>query len=170
MNINIKKLVLIIIVAISVIFVILIVNRKEKNNDRENVTIYDDNVVKEETKNEKIVIEVNGRELDVKLEDNSSAKALLKKLDKGDITIDASDYGNFEKVGQLGFTLPRNDSEITTKTGDLILYEGNKITLYYDTNTWNFTKLGEVTNIDAKELRDILGNGDVTFVIKKVLG
>ena len=73
-----------------------------------------------------------------------------------------SDYANFEKVGSLGFSLPRNDKDITTMPGDIILYQGNQITIYYDTNTWNFTKLGKIENITQKELKEILGDGDVT--------
>ena len=73
-----------------------------------------------------------------------------------------SDYANFEKVGPLGFSLPRNDKSITTTPGDIILYQGNQITIYYDTNTWNFTKLGKIEDVTQKELKEILGNGDVT--------
>ena len=113
-----------------------------------------------------IKIKVNNRELIVELEDNSSSKALLEKLSSGDITIKAHDYGSFEKVGNLGFNLPTNDEQITTKPGDLILYQGNQITLYYDTNTWSFTKLGRVTNVDEKQLKEILGDGDVTLILK----
>ena len=72
------------------------------------------------------------------------------------------DYGNFEKVGDLPWELPTNDEEITTEPGDIILYQGNKITIYYDKNTWRFTKLGHIREVDVEELREILGDGDVT--------
>lgn len=72
------------------------------------------------------------------------------------------DYGNFEKVGDLPWGLPTNDEEITTKTGDIILYQGNKITIYYDENQWNFTKIGKISYVDEEELREVLGDGDVT--------
>ena len=110
---------------------------------------------------DEIIIKVNGRVLNVKLEDNSSAKAFAEKLKSGGITISAHDYGNFEKVGNLGFNLPTNDKNITTEAGDLILYQGNQITLYYDTNSWNFTKLGKVQNVLQNELKEILGSGNV---------
>ncbi len=61
----------------------------------------------------------------------------------------------------MGFSLPINDKNITTEAGDLILYQGNQITLYYDTNTWSFTKLGKVQNVSQKELKEILGTGNV---------
>ncbi len=103
--------------------------------------------------------------LPVKTADNSSAKALLALLQDGDIPVDAHDYGNFEKVGALGTDLPTNDERITAKPGDVILYQGNQITVYYDTNSWNFTRLGKVQGVTADELKAILGDGDVTMVL-----
>ncbi len=120
----------------------------------------------EELKYKTMVIEVNNHRLLVNLENNKSVKALLEKLDVADITVNASDYGNFEKVGSLGFNLPRTDKNITTKPGDVILYQGSQITIYYDENTWNFTKLGSI-DISKEELIKILGSGDVTFTLRK---
>ena len=112
------------------------------------------------------------------LADNSSAVAFYELLKKGPLTVDMHDYGSFEKVGSLGTSLPRNDSKITTEAGDIILYQGNQITIYYDTNSWNFTRLGKVvstlrqssgtasstTSITQAELKKILGKGNVTAV------
>ena len=81
-----------------------------------------------------------------------AAKAFLELLEKGPLTIQMSDYGGMEKVGSLGTTLPRNDSYITAKAGDVILYQGNQITVYYDINSWNFTKLAVIENADAYNL------------------
>jgi len=110
-----------------------------------------------------IKLSVNGKTMNIKPENNSSSKAFIEKLKSGEIIVNAEDYGNFEKVGDLGFDLPTNDEKITTESGDLILYQGNKITLYYDTNTWTFTRLGKVQNVSKDELKQILGNGDVTL-------
>jgi len=104
------------------------------------------------------------------LADNSSATAFYQLLEKGPLTVDMHDYGSFEKVGSLGTSLPRNDTHITTTAGDIILYQGNQITIYYDTNSWNFTRLGKVvstsstTSITQAELKKILGKGNVTAV------
>ncbi len=103
--------------------------------------------------------------LPVKLADNSSAAALRELLKQGDITVDAHDYGNFEKVGSLGTELPTNDEQITTEPGDVILYQGNQITVYYDTNSWSFTRLGKVQGVSSDELKAILGDGDVRMVL-----
>ena len=111
-------------------------------------------------------------ELTATLVDNSSATAFYELLKQGPVTIKMHDYGNFEKVGPLGTTLPRNDTQITTTAGDIILYQGNQITIYYDTNSWNFTRLGKVvstsstTSITQAELKKILGKGDVTAVFE----
>lgn len=80
-----------------------------------------------------------------------------------------SDYGNFEKVGPLGQSLPTNNQQITTEAGDIILYQGNQITIYYDRNSWNFTRLGKINGVTSRQLRDILGSGDVsvTFSLEK---
>lgn len=108
-----------------------------------------------------IKLSVNDEVLFIKPEDNSSSKAFIEKLKSGEVVVSAEDYGNFEKVGDLGFSLPTNDAEITTEPGDVILYQGDKITLYYDTNTWTFTRLGKVQNVTEEELKQILGSGDV---------
>ena len=100
------------------------------------------------------------------LADNSSATAFYELLGKGPLTVDMNDYGNFEKVGSLGTSLPRNDTQITTAAGDIILYQGNQITIYYDTNSWNFTRLGKVDGVTQDELKKILGKGDVTAVFE----
>ena len=110
-----------------------------------------------------IKLKVNSHVLNVKLEDNSAAKALMDKLKMGDVTIHAEDYGGFEKVGDLGFSLPRSDKYITTSVGDIVLYDGNEISLFYNSNSWSYTKLGKVQNI--KDLKKILGNGDVKLVL-----
>ena len=109
-------------------------------------------------------IHVNKTVLTVKAESNSSADALLELLEAGDITISMHDYGSFEKVGSLGTTIPRNDEDITTTPGDVILYQGNQVTIYYDENRWDFTKLGHI-DIEQDELKAILGSGDVVAIL-----
>ncbi|MBE6877187.1 MAG: hypothetical protein E7496_10815 [Ruminococcus sp.] len=117
---------------------------------------------------QKLQITVRDTILTATLADNSSAQAFAELLKKGEITVDMHDYGSFEKVGELPETLPRNDEQITTEAGDIILYLGNNITIYYDVNTWNFTKLGHIDNITQNELKSILGEGNVsiTFALK----
>lgn len=76
-----------------------------------------------------------------------------------------SDYGNMEKVGPIGQSLPRNDEHITTSPGDLILYQGSNLVIYYATNTYTFTRLGRIDNVEEDELRTALGEGSVTVTL-----
>ncbi len=150
-----KKLMGVIILICFVAVILYVMKRDEEK------------VIVEEIK--KIVISVKDRDLIVELEKNSSANAFYERLKKESITINAKDYGKFEKVGNLEFELPRNDETIETKAGDLILYQGNKISLYYDINKYSLTRLGHVINLDSYELRELLGNGDMKlkFSIKR---
>lgn len=122
------------------------------------------NTSKEETQM-RLNIEVNGHLLTAELVDNSSTRALLELLADGAVTIDMRDYAGMEKVGSLPQTLPRNDEQIDTDAGDLILYQGNSFVIYYDTNSWSLTRLGKITNVSKSELREILGDGNVTAVL-----
>ena len=75
-------------------------------------------------------------------------------------------YGGFEQVGSLGNDLPANDEQTTTEAGDIVLYSGNQIVVFYGSNTWTYTRLGHITNKTQQELEDLLGNGDVIISIK----
>jgi hypothetical protein len=109
-----------------------------------------------------ISIMVNGKTLTAELADNSSADALMEMLEEGPVTIEMSDYANMEKVGSLGRKLPTNNKPISTSAGDLILYQGNQVVIYYAPNHWIFTRLGRIQNVSPQELKRILGRGDVS--------
>jgi hypothetical protein len=113
-------------------------------------------------------ITVSGRELTATLARNSSTEALKELLKAGPVTIQMRDYGNMEKVGGLGKTLPTNDERITTEPGDLILYQGNALVIYYAPNTWTFTKLGKINDVTQEELKKALGAGDVTVTLEAI--
>ena len=109
----------------------------------------------------KLKIHVNDTTFTATLEENSSAKAFAEFLTQGDMTLDMHDYGSFEKVADLPRSFPRNDTQIDTDAGDIILYQGNSITIYYDKNSWNFTRLARIDNVNKKRLQQILGKGNV---------
>ena len=115
-------------------------------------------------------ITINGKTLSCQLVDNSSTRALLAQLEKGNITYEADDYGNFEKVGYIGFNLPQNNESITTTAGDVILYQGNNICLYYGTNSWSFTRLGKIEGMSKDEIKTFLnaGGGSVKVTLSSV--
>ena len=105
-------------------------------------------------------ITVGDYELSATFEDNSSAGEFRDLLAQGPLTIEMEDYGGFEKVGPLGTSLTRNDTQITTEPGDVILYQGNQITIYYGTNSWSFTRLARID--DSAGLQEKLGDGTVS--------
>ena len=114
----------------------------------------------------KITLTINGTtELTATLVENSSTSALIELLKNNPLTIEMRDYGNMEKVGSIGATLPRNDEQITTVPGDIILYQGNALVIYYAPNSWNFTRLGKIDNINQEDLKTALGDGDVTVTL-----
>ncbi len=110
-------------------------------------------------------VKIGDKVLIATLADNSSADALKNALAKAPITIEMHDYGKMEKVGTLGQDFPRNDESITTEAGDIILYQGNALVIYYAPNSWNFTRLGKIDNITPQELKGILGKGNITVTL-----
>ena len=110
-----------------------------------------------------VKVKINDEIFDVELENNSATEELIKELKKENITVNASEYGGFEKVGDLGFSLPTSDENIGTNPGDIVLYQGDKISLFYGSHSWSYTKLGRIDNVDPDQLREILGSGDVTL-------
>lgn len=110
-------------------------------------------------------IEVNGYTLTATLADNDSAKALAELMKDEPLTLELREYGSFEKVGALPQSLPANDESITTEPGDIMLYVGNQITIFYGANTWSYTRLGKIDNVTQSELKGFFGGGDVTVTL-----
>lgn len=113
-----------------------------------------------------MIIQVGNTELKAALADNSSAEALKNLLREGPLTIHMRDYAHMEKVGSIGRSLPTNDEPVHARPCDLILYLGNSFVIYYESNLWNFTRLGRIEDITPEELKKILGRGDVTVTLK----
>ena len=108
---------------------------------------------------------VNDEELSVIWEDNDSVHALRNLVTHESLRIDMSMYGGFEQVGSIGQSLPRNDKQTTTETGDIVLYSGNQIVVFYGSNSWSYTRLGHIEDKTAEELTQLLGDGNVTLTI-----
>lgn len=119
-----------------------------------------------EVKTDQIYIEVGENTLTAVLEDNESAKALKELLANGPLTISASNYGGFEKVCSLGKSLPRNDSQTTTDAGDICLYNGNQIVIFYGSNSWAYTRLGKVSDADGAELEKVLSGEETEITLR----
>lgn len=112
-----------------------------------------------------IRLKVGGKTFTATLVDNSSTRALKVLLAEGDLTIEMEDYARMEKVGPIGTTLPRNDEQISTVPGDLILYQGRYFVIYYGRNSYSLTRLGKIDNVSESELKAALGDGDVTVTL-----
>lgn len=114
-----------------------------------------------------IKITISGTTLPIVIENNVATKALVEALEKGPVTYTASDYGGFEKVGALGFSLPTDNSQITTQAGDVILYNGDNIVLFYGSNSWSYTRLGRIKYSSLSELKSFLkaGGGEISVTL-----
>ena len=107
----------------------------------------------------KINITIEGKTMPVSLVDNEATRTLVAALQERPITYVADDYGGFEKVGGLGRSLPTSNQQITTEAGDVILYSGNQIVLFYGSNSWSYTRLGRIEYQSLDELKAFLKAG-----------
>lgn len=98
-------------------------------------------------------------------EDAAAVHALKELCANAPLTIRMSMYGGFEQVGPVGRNLPRDDRQITTVPGDIVLYSGNRIVVFYGSNSWSYTKLGHISDKSNAELAKLLGNGDITLTL-----
>jgi len=97
------------------------------------------------------------------LADNPGAEAFKALLADGPLTIEVSDYGGFEKVGPLGQRLPTENTQTTTQAGDIVLYQGDQIVLFYGSNSWSYTRLGRIDDLTG--WAEALGGGDLSVTL-----
>ncbi len=112
-----------------------------------------------------MTMKIGDTKVNVDWEDNQAVKALRDMAKDGDVTIQMSMYGGFEQVGPIGQNLPQNDEQITTSSGDIVLYAGNQMVVFYGSNSWAYTRLGHISDRDEAEMAELLSNGDVTITI-----
>ena len=125
-------------------------------------------IVEQETSEEEAVemqLSINGTDVSVAWEDNQAVADLVALASDGPFTIELSMYGGFEQVGPIGTSLTAHDEQVTTEPGDIVLYAGDQISIFYGTNSWAYTRLGHITDKTADEMADLLGNGDVSITI-----
>lgn len=114
---------------------------------------------------EKLYITVGNTTLTATMVDNVATQALATALKESPISYEATDYGNFEKVGPLGRSLPTANEQTTTQAGDIVLYNGNQIVIFYGSNSWSYTRIGKIDNVTQSELQTILGEGNCTITL-----
>lgn len=124
------------------------------------------NKAETEDRNKKMNVEIGSKFFTATLEDNVATRELVKRMEKGPIPIDMDDYSGFEKVGSLGKSLPTDNQQMTTQAGDIVLYNGNQIVLFYGSNSWDYTKIGRIDDLSGWE--DALGTDSITAVFSIV--
>lgn len=110
-----------------------------------------------------VQVTVNDKKMTATMLNNTSAQAFRKILKRGPKTVKMRDYESMEKVGPLWKGLPSNNKQITAQPGDIILFMGSSIVVYYNPNSWNFTKMGHINDVSQEELKQILGDKNVTM-------
>ncbi len=115
--------------------------------------------------NMQVYFTVGERTLTATLEDNRATAALIEKLKTAPITVNMSDYGGWEKVGDLGFDLPTSNEQITAHPCEFVLYQGDQLVIFYGSNSWSYTRLGKIEGLTSAELKEVLGDGNVTVTI-----
>jgi hypothetical protein len=134
----------------------------DQNAENPEVIAENENVTEQE--NEIImVMTIDDTKVDVTWENNASVDELKEFVSDG-LTISMSMYGGFEQVGSIGKSITSDDKQITTAPGDIVLYSGNQLVVFYGSNSWAYTRLGKI-NLSEKELTKLLSNGDVTITL-----
>lgn len=113
----------------------------------------------------KVLLSVGGNTMTATLADNEATRELKELLEKGPITIQMNDYGGFEKVGELPQSFTTSNSQITTEPGDIMLYQGNNMVIFYGSNSWSYTRLGKIDGATASNLKQFLGTGSISLTV-----
>ena len=120
----------------------------------------------EEVQEKMLEMKIAGTPVTVAWEDNEAVAALKEYCRDQILTIPMSMYGDFEQVGAIGTSLPQNDVQTTTQSGDIVLYSGNQLVVFYGSNSWAYTRLGHITDKSQDELTSLLSNGDVSITLE----
>lgn len=141
----------------------IVTSHKEvvESKDPENISIDEENTQKEESA-VKMKLEIGKEIFTVVLAENSSVDALKKLLEDGPLTLTMTDYAGMEKCVDLGIELPQNNVQMNTQAGDIILYQGRTLAIYYGTNSWSLTPIGKIENVNKDKLYQALGPENVT--------
>lgn len=115
--------------------------------------------------NNMLKMKIGNTTVNVEWEDNESVNTLKVLCKSKPLKINMHMYGGFEQVGSIGSSLPTSDKQMTTNSGDIVLYSSNQIVVFYGSNSWSYTKLGRITDKTDNELHDLLGNSNVTITL-----
>ena len=107
-------------------------------------------------------IQIGDTSFTASLEDNAAVRELLEMMKDEPITIYMNDYSGFEKVGSLGRSLTTDNHQTMATAGDIVLYNGNQIVMFYGSNSWSYTRIGKIDDLSG--WKEALGSGDITAV------
>lgn len=119
-----------------------------------------DHSTTEENTVKKMTLQIGNNTFTATLENNDAVDALVDMMCEEPVVIQLSDYSGFEKVGSLGTSLPASNKQTTAQSGDIVLYNGDQIVIFYGSNSWSYTRLGRMDDLSGWE--DALGSDDVT--------
>ena len=139
--------------------------RFSANASKQDVKMWYDTLPLNQKTETKLILSVDGTELTASLADSIAAQELAEKLKAEPVTVTLNEYGGFEKVGKLPWSLIKSDEPVITEIGDIMLYQGNQMTVFYQSNSWNYTKLGHIDNMTSEELISLFGDGAVTVTL-----
>ena len=123
------------------------------------------NFAEKQTTMDKMYITIDGQTQAVTLVDNQATKTLVEKLQQAPVTVTLNSSGGFEIWGALGFSLPTSNEQINAQPGDVILYNGSNICIFYGTNSWSYTRLGKIEGLSESELRTFLKAGESSITV-----
>lgn len=140
-------------------------NVKSEGTAKYQLTEKDESAEDEAIGDSSMTMKIGDTKVNVEWEDNQAVERLRDMAKDGDITIQMSMYGGFEQVGSIGQSLPRDDKQTTTRSGDIVLYSGNQMVVFYGSNSWSYTRLGHISDKNETEMADLLSQGDVKITI-----
>ena len=137
-------------------------NSNTDTSENGNIDTNNNSDIKEDETEMKMNVQIGDYTFTATLEQNQAVNELIEMMKEGPVTIEMSDYSGFEKVGALGKGLTTDNHQTTTTEGDIVLYSGNQIVIFYGSNSWSYTRIGKID--DLTDWKKALGNGDVTAV------
>ena len=109
---------------------------------------------------QKMYITIGGRTETATLVDNAATRELVARLQEAPVTVTLNASGGFEIWGALGFSLPTSNEQMNAQPGDIVLYNGSNICMFYGTNSWSYTRLGKIDGLTESELGTFLKAGE----------
>lgn len=113
----------------------------------------------------RLMLSVNGSPLNIRWENNNTVRELIAYAENENISVDTTLYGGFEQVGSLPQRFSRNDVQMTTEPGDIVLYSGNQLVVFFGSNSWSYTRLGQIEGLSEEELSELLNTNSASIEI-----